>query len=207
MRIVSFMLRRITYCSLDDRPTIYKARGIFRRLFSKHLLLTNTFSSGILMGLGDHCQQTIEIYQAKSDKKTHDILRTAQMTTVGFGHGIFHHFFYGWMDRVLPGRNLRTVIRKVLIDQAIASPACMYIFFIGMAFLEGKGYSSGWQELKNKFLFTYMVDWIVWPPSQFINFYYISPQYRVMYINSLTMIYDVFLSYIKFYDENKEKQS
>lgn len=85
-------------------------------------------------------------------------LITVNMSTVGLGHGVFHHFFYGWIDRTFPGTSLRNVVRKIFVDQLIASPVCMYIFFIGMAIMERRGYESGWQEIKNKFLFCYMVS-------------------------------------------------
>jgi len=51
----------------------------------------------------------------------------------------------------------------------------------------------------DKLTYTYFlqVDWLVWPPTQVINFYFLSSIYRVMYINIVTMVYDVFLSYIK----------
>lgn len=41
------------------------------------------------------------------------------------------------------------------------------------------------------------MDWMVWPPTQFINFYYVPVKYQVVYINAVTMLYNVFLSYIK----------
>lgn len=83
---------------------------------------------------------------------------TANMSIVALGHGIYHHYFYGWMDRKFPVNSLRFVSYKILLDQVIASPACMWIFFIGMALLEGRDYESGWQEMKKKFLFCYMVS-------------------------------------------------
>lgn len=46
-------------------------------------------------------------------------------------------------------------------------------------------------------IFHLQVDWLVWPPTQIINFYFLSSRFRVIYINMVTMIYDVFLSYIK----------
>jgi protein Mpv17 len=48
-----------------------------------------------------------------------------------------------------------------------------------------------------QFLIFFKVDWLVWPPTQFLNFYFIAPQYRVLYINAITMLYNVFLCYIK----------
>lgn len=183
---------------------VKKNGGMFGQAFGKHLFLTNTISSGLLMAVGDYCQQRIEIYQAKPKEKTFDMDRLVNMSIVALGHGVFHHFFYGWLDKTYPAASMQHVMKKIILDQLVASPACMWIFFIGMALLERRGYESGWFELKKKFLFTYMVDWVVWPPAQFINFYYVPSQYRVLYINSVTMLYDVFLSYIKFYDQNEK---
>ena len=42
-----------------------------------------------------------------------------------------------------------------------------------------------------------MFDWVIWPPSQAVNFLLVPSQYRVLYVNLITVLWDVFLSYIK----------
>ena len=43
---------------------------------------------------------------------------------------------------------------------------------------------SCWSEFKQKFPTIYMFDWLIWPPSQGINFLYVPSKYR--YIRTLS---------------------
>ena len=45
----------------------------------------------------------------------------------------------------------------------------------------------------------FQFDWCIWPPSQYINFRWVPQAYRVLYVNVVTVIWDIFLSYIKHY--------
>ena len=56
---------------------------------------------------------------------------------------------------------------------------------------------SCWREFKAKFPTIYAFDWLIWPPSQAVNFLLIPSQYRVLYVNGVTVLWDIFLSYIK----------
>ena len=83
-------------------------------------------------------------------------------------------------------------------------------------------YFSGscWSEFKQKFPTIYMFDWLIWPPSQGVNFLYVPSKYRyirtlnvkykclhilcrVLYVNGVTVVWDVFLSYIKHKPEDE----
>lgn len=48
-----------------------------------------------------------------------------------------------------------------------------------------------------QFLATYIVDWAVWPAAQAVNFFYLAPVYRVAYVSTVTLFYNVFLSFMK----------
>ncbi|KAG4073952.1 hypothetical protein HA402_014157 [Bradysia odoriphaga] len=168
--------------------------------FGKYLLITNTLSSGFLMVAGDQMSQEIE-YQRDNSKKRFDYERSAKMFVVGAIQGPINHFFYGWMDRVIKVVNLKNVSKKIVLDQLIMAPACIVAFFYSAGMLEGQSASACTDELKSKFLTIYRADWAVWPITQFINFYYLHPKYRVIYVNFVTMLYNVFLSYVK-HDES-----
>ncbi|KAG5667879.1 hypothetical protein PVAND_015845 [Polypedilum vanderplanki] len=165
-------------------------------LFGKYLLLTNTVSSGLLMYFGEYCAQKIENHKNKTEKEI-DKEKMKQLAVVGLSQGPLHHYTYLWMERLLPGNAASTVGKKILSDQFIVSPVFIVHYFYTAYFLEGKKISQTNELLKEKFFKIYIADWLVWPATQFINFYFVPLKYRVLYINMITMFYNVFLCYVK----------
>ncbi|XP_065211843.1 mpv17-like protein 2 [Planococcus citri] len=171
-------------------------RTIINNLFNKHLFITNVASSSLLMAAGDAIEQKMDF----ADKgESHKWSRTGNMIGVGLLLGPLQHIFYKCIDERFPSRDIRSVFKKIALDQIIASPVYIVAFFICCGTLERKIEESK-KEIKNKFFDIYTVDCLVWPPSQFINFFFVSPQFRMLYVNCTTMIYDVFLTYIKHKD-------
>ncbi|XP_033636457.1 mpv17-like protein 2 isoform X2 [Asterias rubens] len=197
-------------------------RHFTRRMFSpKYLLVTNTVSSGLLLSLGDVLQQCNERriarknvllkVNAASATGTVDHIgsdnvgtpvpafnwtRTGRMLTIGILLGPLNHYWYLGLDRFLPGIKGRTIAKKILLDEIIASPVMTSIFFVGMGLLEGKTWAESVNVLKKKFLTVYMVDICVWPPVQAVNFFFVPPNLRVIYVNVFILLWDVFLSFI-----------
>ncbi|XP_058460103.1 mpv17-like protein 2 [Malaya genurostris] len=177
-----------------------KDRRIWKLLFGRYLLLTNTISSGLLMMLGDIAAQEIELRCDDIQPRKYDWHRIGCMTLVGISQGPMHHYLYQWMDRILPKMDIQTVFLKIGLDQFIMSPIFIVSYLYTAGLLEGNSIRKCTDECSAKYWTIYAADWIVWPPMQFINFLWLNPKYRVLYINAITMLYNVFLCYIKHND-------
>uniref|UniRef100_A0ABM0M4S3 Mpv17-like protein 2-like n=1 Tax=Saccoglossus kowalevskii TaxID=10224 RepID=A0ABM0M4S3_SACKO len=158
-------------------------RTTFDKLFSpKYLLFSNTLTFGGLLAFGDYIQQCRErnyIRQqhrsqrasliasgqihgqtAEGSRNTvtlrHDWGRTARMFSIGLVLGPFNHYWYGFLDRLLPAKTIAVVIRKILLDQTVASPFFAASYFIGMGALEGEKLERSVNVFTEKFLRVYM---------------------------------------------------
>ncbi len=54
-----------------------------------------------------------------------------RMSTLAFVMGPFNHYWYCFLDRLLPGARTATVAKKILMDQVFASPFFAFTFFMG----------------------------------------------------------------------------
>ena len=113
---------------------------------------------------------------------------------------------YTWLDRLLPGRSSAIVVKKVLADQIFAAPFFAITFIYGASLLEGRSLRQCWTEFVSKFPTIYLFDWLIWPPSQAVNFTLVPQPFRVLYVNCVTVVWDVFLSYIKHRDLEEEQE-
>lgn len=175
-------------------------RGV-RFFFKKNLLFTNSITSGGCMAIGDLFQQEFD-FQSKLIPERYDWARAGRMFIVGVLLGPFHHYYYIYLDKVLPKTDMKTISVKIVCDQAFVSPASLVIFFYAMGALEKKPMQTSTEEIKSKLKYVYLGDCLFWPPIQFINFYYLPTHYRVFYTNVATVIFNVFLSYMKHYDQH-----
>ncbi|KAJ9581662.1 hypothetical protein L9F63_023161 [Diploptera punctata] len=159
-----------------------------------------------LIWFSDVIEQHYELLRAEDCNKW-DRRRTFHMCVTGTTIGIFCHHTYKILDAVFPGRTLKTVLKKVIVDQFVTSPMCITIFFGTLTCLQNSSFESFVKEVKQKGFRLYVAEWIVWPPAQIINFYLLPTKYRVLYDNTISLGYDVYTSYVAHDNSLDDKDS
>lgn len=67
--------------------------------------------------------------------------------------------------------------------------------------MEGKTWRESIEELKKKFLTTFLLECAVWPPLQAVNFLYLPTSLRVVYVSMIDLGWAVVLSRLKHKEE------
>jgi protein Mpv17 len=178
------------------RLNIFKMAGLWTRynaLLTAQPLLTKALTSLVGFTAGDVLAQNF----VEDAGKPYDIMRTIRMGSFGFMmHGTTGHYFYGFLDSKMPGTAPLTVASKVAIDQTIWNPIFGCMFFGYLNLVEGKSWETYVKKLKSDLQTAVMGSWAVWVPAHTINFAFVPPSQRLLYINTIQIGYNVFLSFL-----------
>jgi protein Mpv17 len=190
--------RKLLYYILKTKITI-KLRVCTDRLFVKYLFVTNIGVSVVASGLGDLIQQTYEIYAGYQDKFSKD--RSLKIASASLPIAILCHYWYAFLDSRFNGHAKQLIIKKFLLDQIIAGPLIIVAFFVVLGLWNNNTSGKIFREITVKGLDIYKAEWCVWPVAQFINFYFLPPKFRMLYISIISLFFDVYFSYIAFKDK------
>nr|XP_033812938.1 peroxisomal membrane protein 2 [Geotrypetes seraphini] len=165
-------------------------------LLKVHPVLTKSVTSGILSALGNLLAQAIE--RKRDSSKGADVNAPLRYAIYGFLFtGPLSHFFYLYMEHLVPPTASFAVIQKLLLDRLVFAPAFLLLFFCVMNFLEGKDLSALSERMKTGYWRALKMNWKVWTPVQFINVNYVPVQFRVLFGNLVALFWYAYLSSIK----------
>jgi protein Mpv17 len=165
----------------------------YNKLLTAQPLLTKAMTSFVGFTAGDALAQNF----VEGSDKPYDVMRTVRLGSFGFLiHGTTGHYFYGMLDSKLPGTAPMTVASKVLIDQTIWNPIFGLMFFGYLSLMEGKTFEEYTNKLKADLSTAVMGSWAVWVPAHTVNFAFVPPAQRLLYINTIQIGYNVFLSFL-----------
>ena len=171
----------------SSNPSTWKE---YERLDEKPPMKMATSATGFFIGdvLAQTCIQKNPEF---------DYFRLFRLASFGFlVHGSTSHWFYGMLDGKIPGTSAGVVASKVFIDQVLWNPIFGIMFFSYVAVLELKGLGYVVDKVQNELMTQVTGSWKVWPVAHAINFRFIPTQQRVLYINSIQIGYNCFLSLI-----------
>ncbi|XP_077865948.1 mpv17-like protein [Saccoglossus kowalevskii] len=159
-----------------------------RRAAKSHLL-RNALFVGTTYAVSEFTQQTIIA-------DSYDFPRIIRFGIWGgCFNGPFNYRWYKFLDAILPGAAVKTVVTKVFLEKFTATPTILYSFYVVMSILERK--DDIFTEANQKIIPTYLASWGFWAPAQAINFYLVPPVYRVVYVGTVAFIWANFLCFMK----------
>jgi protein Mpv17 len=184
------------YRNQQHTNLLNKMAGLWARynaLLEAQPLLTKALTSLTGFTAGDILAQKF----IEPGDKPYDVMRTIRLGSFGFLlHGTTGHYFYGFLDSKLPGTAPVTVASKVAIDQTLWNPIFGLMFFGYLNVMEGKSFDDYVNKIKADLKTAVMGSWAVWVPAHTINFAFVPPSQRLLYINTIQIGYNVFLSFL-----------
>lgn len=200
-----------------------------KKLFERYPVIMNTLSYGSLYASADLCQQTMQHYYKKSlisksngtvgnvknsdhpkqvlkyDMKSMKLM-TAWGTVV---IAPLFTYWYKWLENRFPPCSItgptKSILKKTLIDQFLFTPPLLCLFFALMAAAEIPTWENVKNEITTKLPKVYVADCCFWIPVQALNFRYVPPTWRVLYIGLMTFVWTNFLCFARSYKtKNKE---
>eukprot|EP01127_Copromyxa_protea_P020634 TRINITY_DN6920_c0_g1_i2.p1 TRINITY_DN6920_c0_g1~~TRINITY_DN6920_c0_g1_i2.p1 ORF type:complete len:189 (-),score=25.54 TRINITY_DN6920_c0_g1_i2:85-651(-) len=164
-----------------------------------HPIPVKSVTSGTLMGLGDLISQ---ILYGKKEEKI-QWMRTAQMVFFGVAaSGPIYHYWYKFMERMIPGQTMKPVLTKLLVDQSVMAPTIITTFFFGMGLMQAKPLEDIYHKWRREIIPTLKGNYVLWPAATFIAYKYVPQTHRVAYISVVSLFWSIYLSHVN----NREPQ-
>lgn len=182
---------------MSDKPpaqgNVFKqVAGWYNGLNEAYPLVTKMFLTAAIVGTGDvMCQLYVEDQTLATMDKTR-FMRMCFLGSVLIGPTL--HFWYGFLYRTMPGTSWAIVLKRVAADQLLFAPAFMVAFFTSLFALEGR-IDQLIPHLKENYVASLQVNWMMWIPAQLFNFTLIPPQHAVMFANFIALFWNTYLSW------------
>lgn len=156
---------------------------------SRRQLATNCIVFGSLSGLAELSQQVLlyKAFPTKGQRRSLDWPAVGRYVVLGAAmFAPVLTVWYRWLDRVLPGTSAKVVMQKVAVDALLLDVPFYTAFYTVLNMLEGRSLGAAWAEVKAKLIPTIIFSVVLWTPAQTINFRFIPPHMRVIYMACVT---------------------
>lgn len=115
------------------------------------------------------------------------------MGTCVFPHVLYHA--YKFLDSKFVGTAMKVVLPKLAADALFVTPFNISLFYIGMSALEGK--KDLLEEWRKKIIPTFLTASVFWVPVSLINFRFLPPRARVVFVGTCQVIWVSILCWFK----------
>ncbi|KAJ7560318.1 hypothetical protein O6H91_04G124100 [Diphasiastrum complanatum] len=176
-------------------------RSWYMGMLHKHPLLTKSLTASTIYTTADAASQAISKFHSHSSdgegSSQWDLHRISRMAAFGFFlSGPSLHFWFNFLSRILPKRDIISTFKKMLMGQILYGPTFTTIFFSLNAFAQGETGVEVFQRLKRDLLPTFKSGLMYWPVCDLITFRYVPVHLQPLVSNSFSFIWTVYLTYM-----------
>jgi len=167
--------------------------GAYESYLANKPILTKSLINVIIYLLGDWLSQTA--FTKTNNLLEFDLQRTLRNGFIGLCFGPLVHEYYEFSDRILPPENgLVTRMEKILMDQTLylTIKCSLYIGAVGL--LAGEDRKSVCQTIRDKIGGIVVTAWKFWPIVHCVTYSVIPAQHRVLWVNSVDLVWNAILS-------------
>ncbi|KAI4298544.1 hypothetical protein L6164_032091 [Bauhinia variegata] len=167
--------------------------GWYLGMVKSRPILTKSVTSALIYTAADLSSQTI----VRQSLEPFDFVRTLRMA--GYGLIILGpslHFWFNFVSKLFPKRDLLSTLKKMFMGQALYGPAMTVVFFSSNAFMQGENSQEIVARLKRDLLPTMLNGIMYWPVCDFITFRFIPVHLQPLVSNSFSYLWTVYMTYM-----------
>ncbi|CAD7695137.1 unnamed protein product [Ostreobium quekettii] len=162
----------------------------YNELLAEKPIMVKSMTSFFGFMIGDICAQAIM-------GGAYDPYRTARLTAFGvLMDGPVGHCWYATLDKnVMPEdpKTTKAIIIKTALDQLIWAPMFSCVFFTFVRTMEGHP-ELALSTIQSELVPTIVANYALWPLAHLINFRFVPPEQRILYINFVQILWTSYLS-------------
>ena len=124
--------------------------------------------------------------------------RTGSFVFFGSVLGPMLHPWFGFLGNIAArvGGGMKGTVAAVAVDQAVMPPALITLFWLTQPVLEGKSFDTALELMNENWLVMLKGNYVVWPAAPAINFTFVPPQFRVLFVNMVSLGWNSFVSWL-----------
>ncbi|OEU15505.1 hypothetical protein FRACYDRAFT_269389 [Fragilariopsis cylindrus CCMP1102] len=170
-------------------------------------LVTKSLTSSGIMGISDVVCQKVVAKATPVDERPSklDSTRVLHVAITGaIWSGPVTHYWYIILEKmyavIAKAASIQdpviALIVKLILDSTIFSSVTITGYFTLRSLLEGSGLAGAKEKLTTRFLTTLFGAWKFWPMANAVNFWFVPFQFRVLYMNILSLFWTGWLTYV-----------
>ena len=164
---------------------------------------TKTLINVVIYLLGDWLSQTV--FQ-KKDVLDFDAARTLRNGFIGLCFGPLVHEYYEFSDAILPVDVGINRLYKILMDQTIYLYVKCSVYIIAVGVLSGQSFEESYGNARDRINNIMFTAWKFWPLVHCVTYSVIPAQHRILWVNSVDLIWNAILATISRGDKEEEEK-